>query len=463
VTPEVWLRLGYLAAAVLFIVALRMMNHPATARRGNWLAAAGMMIAIAVTWIKVEDATWVIPALAVGAVLGIVMARRVAMTAMPQMVAILNGLGGGAVALVAVLEVLRPHPPAQIGVHLPVATTVLSAWIGGVAFSGSVVAFGKLQELLPGRPLRFPGIRLANFVLWKAAFLMVLWMTAQAPHGVAQAPFFVLLGLAVAAGLLLVLPIGGADMPVVIALLNSFTGVAAGLAGFVLLNDALLVGGALVGASGLILTFQMCDAMNRPLMGVLAGGFGGGGAVLPAAASGGTVRSCTPDDAAILFANASSVVVVPGYGMAVAQAQHAVKELASQLAERGVEVRYAIHPVAGRMPGHMNVLLAEADVPYDSLFDLEQINPHFPETDVALVIGANDVVNPAARHDAASPIYGMPILDVDRSKAVVVLKRSMSPGYAGVENELFAMPNTIMVFGDAKATVAKLTSALQNY
>lgn len=460
---EVWLRIGYLAGAVLFILALRLMNHPATARKGNWLAAIGMAIAVAVTCLKVQNFTYVVPSLIAGAVIGIVMARRVAMTAMPQMVAALNGLGGGAVALVAVMEVLRPHPSQELGLYLPVATTVLSAWIGGVSFSGSVIAFGKLQELLPGKPIQFPGIRQLNLLLIAASLILTIWLTASAPAGIALAPFFVLLAVAVLAGFLLVLPIGGADMPVVISLLNSFTGVAAGLAGFVLNNNALLVGGALVGASGLILTFQMCAAMNRPLMGVIVGGFGGGGAALGAGPSGGSVKSYSPDDAAILFANAKNVVIVPGYGMAVAQAQHAVKELANQLADRGVDVRYAIHPVAGRMPGHMNVLLAEADVSYDLLYDLEQINSHFPETDVSLVIGANDVVNPAARHDPASPIFGMPILDVDRSKVTIVLKRSMSPGYAGIDNELFTMPKTIMVFGDAKATVGKLTAALENY
>jgi len=456
----------YLLTAITFMLALKLMNGPKTARQGNLLAAAGMGIAIIATFfIRDEDGNpignfaWIALAFVIGSVLGTWSAKRVQMTAMPQMVALFNGLGGGAVALVAAVEYPNLFNHGSLN---PVAlvTTVLSLLIGGVSFTGSLVAYGKLQEILSGRPVTWPGQKVLNLAIFIAAIvIMVILLNGSRSDTL----LYALLGLSLILGITLVLPIGGADMPVVISLLNSFTGCAAGLAGFVLNNTALLIGGGLVGASGLILTLGMCKAMNRPLSNVIFGAFGAestGGVSAIGEGKTGTVRSYSVEDAAIIFNSANSVIIVPGYGMAVAQAQHVVKELAANLAERDIDVKYAIHPVAGRMPGHMNVLLAEADVPYDQLFDLEEINSAFPETDVALVIGANDVVNPAARYDKTSPIYGMPILDVDKSKTVIVLKRSMKPGFAGIDNELFLNPNTIMVFGDAKATISKLSNAI---
>lgn len=461
----------YLLTAVTFMLALKLMNGPKTARQGNLLAAAGMGLALGATFLlkdangeSIRNLPWIALAFVLGSLGGVWSARRVQMTAMPQMVALFNGLGGGAVALVAVAEYpnlfrVSANESMPLGVRL--ATTVLSLVIGSISFTGSMIAFGKLQELLSGRPIVWPGQKVMNFALFLGVVVMVAFLMAS---GLSLPLFYALLAVSIILGLTLVLPIGGADMPVVISLLNSFTGCAAGLAGFVLGNTALLIGGGLVGASGLILTLEMCKAMNRPLSNVIFGAFGGGGEVASSDAHGktGTVRSYSVEDAAIIFGSANSVIIVPGYGMAVAQAQHVVKELATKLAERDIDVKYAIHPVAGRMPGHMNVLLAEADVPYDQLFDLDEINSSFAETDVALVIGANDVVNPAARYDKASPIYGMPILDVDKARTVIVLKRSMNPGFAGIDNELFVNPNTIMVFGNAKTTIAKLNSALDS-
>lgn len=459
-----WIDVGYLFAAVCFILALKLMNSPVTARKGNRVAIAGMVVALLVTLFHPEMKPGNLPivgtTIVIGVALGIVSARRIQMTAVPQMVALLNGLGGGAVCLVALYEFVASNGSEPETVQR--ITTVLSSIIGGMSFSGSLVAFGKLQELLPGRPLTFKGQQSFNLILLVGTLALAL--AAVGFHGW-HLPIF--LGIIVAAlvlGVSGVLPIGGADMPVVISLLNSFTGCAAGLAGFVLTNTALLTGGGLVGASGLILTLQMCTAMNRSLGNVLFGAVGaaisGGG---NKSLEGKQPKSFTEDDVAILLSNSNSVVIVPGYGMAVAQAQHQVKELATKLMAAGIDVKYAVHPVAGRMPGHMNVLLAEADVPYDQLYELEQINPLFAETDVVLVIGANDVVNPAARYDKSSPIYGMPILDVDKAKTVIVSKRSMNPGFAGVENELFLMDNCRMVFGNAKATIAKIAAALDNY
>jgi NAD(P) transhydrogenase subunit beta len=397
-------------------------------------------------------------------VIAVVSAKKIEMTAVPQMVALLNGLGGGAVALISLFEFLEFSNSSQLHVQpdmVQSVTTVLSAIIGSISFSGSLIAFGKLQEILPGRPLAFKGQQVFNLIL--VIGMLGLALAILAFQHTTVVLFLSLTGAALVLGVTGILPIGGADMPVVISLLNSFTGCAAGLAGFVLQNNALLIGGGLVGASGLILTLLMCTAMNRSLGNVL---FGAVGAALSATGGGSSAlagkqpKSYTPEDVAILLNNASSVVIVPGYGMAVAQAQHQVKELADKLTHLGVDVKYAIHPVAGRMPGHMNVLLAEADVPYEQLYELEQINPLFPETDVVLVIGANDVVNPAARYDKTSPIYGMPILDVDKARTVVVSKRGMSPGFAGVENELFLMDNTVMAFGNAKTTIQKITAAL---
>lgn len=399
--------------------------------------------------------------IAIGAVGGIVSGRRIQMTAMPQMVALLNGLGGGAVALIALFEFLG-HTEVPSGDHVQGITTVLSAIIGSISFSGSIVAFAKLQELLPGRPLTFKGQQAFNVLLFAIVIALSVGILVLPSAGIGF--FIALLVAALILGVSGVMPIGGADMPVVISLLNSFTGCAAGLAGFVLMNSALLIGGALVGASGLILTLLMCTSMNRSLGNVLFGAVGaeistGGNKAL----AGKQPKAYSDEDAAILLSNSNTVVIVPGYGMAVAQAQHQVKELAGKLQAMGIDVKYAVHPVAGRMPGHMNVLLAEADVPYEQLYELEQINPLFPETDVVLVIGANDVVNPAARYDKSSPIYGMPILDVDKARTVIVMKRSMNPGFAGVENELFLNDNTVMVFGNAKTTVAKISTALDNY
>jgi NAD(P) transhydrogenase subunit beta len=461
-----WIDIGYLVAAVCFILALKLMNSPLTARKGNWLSMFGMAVALAVTLfhpaIQAKNLVWIALGVVVGTVGGLVSARRIQMTAMPQMVALLNGLGGGAVALVALYEFLHA---SHLGIEPDMVqrvTTVLSAIIGSISFSGSLIAFGKLQEILPGRPIGFKGIQIFNLALLIVAVALALGVLV---FGGATVPVFIgLLAVSLLLGVTGVLPIGGADMPVVISLLNSFTGCAAGLAGFVLLNNALLIGGGLVGASGLILTLLMCTAMNRSLGNVLFGAVGGAVAGSGnAALAGKQPKSYSVDDAAILLSNANSVVIVPGYGMAVAQAQHQVKEMAAKLQEMGIDVKYAVHPVAGRMPGHMNVLLAEADVPYDQLYELEQINPLMPETDVALVIGANDVVNPAARYDKSSPIYGMPILDVDKCRTVIVMKRSMAAGFAGVDNELFLYDNCVMLFGNAKSSVAGISSALENY
>ena len=457
---DAWRGAVYVGTAILFIVALKLMNSPKTARLGNLLAALGMTGAVAVTLdlqlIEPENLIAIIFACFAGAILGYFMAKRVQMTAMPQMVALFNGLGGGAVALVALIEFM--HGAANMGAMI---TTALSTVVGAISFSGSMIAFAKLQELMPGKPVVFPGLKVINLLLLSSMVALTILVA-----GTEILPAYLgLLGVSTVVGIMFVLPIGGADMPVVISLLNSFTGVAAGLAGFVLENTALLIGGGLVGASGLILTLQMCKAMNRSLENVVFGALSGNAPDASASissSSGGTVRSYSPEDAAIVFAGADSVAIVPGYGMAVAQAQHVVKELADRLQAMGIDVKYAIHPVAGRMPGHMNVLLAEADVPYDQLYDLEDINPELPETDVALIIGANDVTNPAARYDKSSPIYGMPILDVDKAKTCMVCKRSMNPGYAGIDNELYGLPNTVMLFGDAKATITKLISALDD-
>lgn len=472
-----WANLGYLVAAVCFIIALKLMNSPLTARKGNWISVIGMVFALGVTFIypsgKGEPLATSLPplnmalmagSLVVGIAASVILARKIAMTNMPQLVAALNGLGGGAVALVSLYEFLETANSGVAPAVVQAVSTVLSVVIGTISFSGSMIAFGKLQELLPGRPISFPGQKAFNGFL-AAAIVVIALMILVFGQALSIPLFAALIVLAFVLGITGVLPIGGADMPVVISLLNSFTGVSAGLAGFVLMNTALLIGGGLVGASGLILTLLMCTAMNRSLANVLFAGVGAivaGGGANPAFA-GKQPKSYAAEDAAILLANAERVVIVPGYGLAVAQAQHQVKEMATKLQAMGIDVKYAVHPVAGRMPGHMNVLLAEADVPYEQLYELEQINPLFPETDVVLVLGANDVVNPAARYDKSSPIYGMPILDVDKAKTVIVSKRSMNPGFAGVDNELFVYDNTVMVFGNAKTTVQKITQALDNY
>jgi NAD(P) transhydrogenase subunit beta len=457
------INLAYLVASVCLIIGIKRLSSPATARSGNVVAAVGMAIAILFTFLDEDvDTYWLILAgMAVGTVIGVASARMVKMTAIPQMVALFNGVGGGAAALIAAAEFHRLAPEA--GHVLPewMGAMLFSALIGSVSFSGSLVAFGKLQELLPGRPIVFAGQQVVNAILFSGLIVAAI-LAGSTEAGIWA--LVLLLG-ALVFGVLLVLPIGGADMPVVISLLNAFTGLAAASAGFVLENTALIIGGTLVGASGTLLTVLMGRAMNRSLANVLFGAFGApapaaaGGAA--ASADGKSYREVTAEDAAVMLAYASRVVVVPGYGLAVAQAQHNVRELADLLEARGVDVKYAIHPVAGRMPGHMNVLLAEANVPYPQLYDMEDVNPEFPRTDVALIIGANDVTNPAAREDPESPLYGMPILNVDQSANVVVLKRSMSPGFAGIDNDLFYRPNTAMLFGDAKSSVEKLVAAVK--
>ncbi len=445
----------YLLAAVLFILGLKRLGHPRSARSGNLLAATGMLLAVLVTLVDLQVVSWlvVIAGLAAGTGIGAMLAVRVQMTSMPELVAAFNGFGGAASALVALAETLRAGPetiPAETGV-----TAVLSVAVGAVTLSGSFIAFGKLQGILPGRPIGFGGTNALNAGLVGVAAVVATW----AVIGGSMTPYWLLAAVALLVGILGVLPIGGADMPVVISLLNSCSGLAAAAAGFVISNSALIIGGALVGAAGLILTFQMSEGMNRSLANVLFSKFGvgeGGGQAGDAAA----VQRASVDDVAITLGYANSVIVVPGYGMAVAQAQHALHDVADALEARGVEVNYAIHPVAGRMPGHMNVLLAEADVPYEQLLDLDQSNPKFAQTDVVVVVGANDVVNPSARTDTSSPIYGMPILDVDRAKTVVVIKRSLSPGFAGIDNPLFYLDNTLMLFADAKEALEGLARSV---
>jgi NAD(P) transhydrogenase subunit beta len=452
----------YLITIVTFILALRFLSNPATARRGNQIGAVGMLVAIAVTFAqKGVDSYWeIIVGMIVGGAFGAVAARKVHMTAMPQMVALFNGVGGGAAALISLAEFHNRAPdPGALKTDIS-ASIMLSAIIGSISFAGSMVAFAKLQELIGGRPITYVGQQIVNGVL----FALIAGAGVAIVAG-AERSWLLAIVLAGAAlfGILFVLPIGGADMPVVISLLNAFTGLAAAATGFELENNVLIVSGMLVGASGTLLTLMMGRAMNRSITNVLFGAFGqiqaGAGEMTT---MNGTVRPTTADDVAVMLAYAQKVVVVPGYGMAVAQAQHDVRALADLLEKKGVEVTYAIHPVAGRMPGHMNVLLAEANVPYPALKEMDEANAEFPRTDVSLVIGANDVVNPDARENRSSPIYGMPILNVDESKAVIVLKRSMNPGFAGIDNPLFVEPNTMMLFGDAKESVAKLAAAVKN-
>jgi len=452
--------LFYLVTIVCFILALRFLSSPRHARLGNFIGAAGMAVAIVVT-LALGDVhvSWrMIAGGAIGAVFGAVGARRVKMTAMPQMVALFNGVGGGAAALVSLAEFHNIAPePGRLHVDIA-AAIVLSAVIGSISFAGSMVAFAKLQELIQGRPITYPGQQFGNLILIGGILAAGIAIVA----GVEEQWLLVLIILAALGfGVLFVLPIGGADMPVVISLLNAFTGLAASATGFELGSNVLIVSGALVGASGTLLTLMMGRAMNRSIGNVLFGAFGQVQAGAGQAAVEGTVRSVTAEDVSIMLSYAHRVVVVPGYGMAVAQAQHAVRELAEELEKKGVEVEYAIHPVAGRMPGHMNVLLAEANVPYPALKEMDEINPEFPQTDVALVIGANDVVNPAARSDTGSPIYGMPILNVDYAHQIVVMKRSMATGFAGIDNPLFVDPKTAMLFGDAKDSVLKLVAGVK--
>jgi NAD(P) transhydrogenase subunit beta len=453
----------YLVPMAAFILALRFLSSPRHARLGNQIGAVGMLVAVVVTLLKSDVVTgwwWMAAGALIGSVIGVVGARKVKMTAMPQMVALFNGVGGGAAALISVVEFHGVWANVgDVGVERGIST-VLSALIGSISFAGSMVAFAKLQELVSGRPITYPGTQFVNAIVFAGA----VGLGASAMVDVNFWLLVAMVGAASLFGILFVLPIGGADMPVVISLLNAFTGLAAAATGFVLHSNVLIVSGMLVGASGTLLTMKMGSAMNRSIANVLFGAFGkivAGPAAAATGADGASVRSTTADDVAVMLAYAQRVVVVPGYGLAVAQAQHEVRQLAELLESKGVDVKYAIHPVAGRMPGHMNVLLAEANVPYDQLKEMDEINPDFPRTDVALIIGANDVTNPAARNNPGSPIYGMPILNVDQAQQVVVLKRSMRPGFAGIDNELYTEPKTAMLFGDAKESVQNLIAAVK--
>jgi NAD(P) transhydrogenase subunit beta len=467
--------LAWLAGAAAFVIGLHQMNSPATARDGNLLSAGGMTLAVIATLVYLvarpgglSAAAWVIivGGFALGGGAGLLAARKVRMTDMPQLVSLFNAVGGGAAALVAVDDFIHVSTAGTLTIDSAIFV-VLGVVIGSVTFSGSLVASGKLQGVISGKPIAVPGGRATTIVLGIAALTGTLLLVLDGAGVVslggelATAVLFAIVAVSLVFGITMVLPIGGADMPVVISLLNSFTGTAAAMAGFVIANPVLIIAGALVGASGAILTKLMADAMNRSILNIVAGGFGGGeGTSGMVAGPGSTVRAVSADDVAIQLAYASSVIIVPGYGLAVAQAQHAVRELADLLEARGVDVRYAIHPVAGRMPGHMNVLLAEANVPYPQLREMDEINPEFERCDVALVIGANDVTNPAARR-SGNPVSGMPILDVDRARSIVVVKRSMGRGYAGIDNELYANPRTGMLFRDAKAGIEELIAGIK--
>jgi NAD(P) transhydrogenase subunit beta len=455
------IQLIYLVATGIFIIGIKRLGSPATARSGNQLAALGMFIGVVVTLFDQQIITYeyIIAGIIVGAAIGATAAKKVEMTAMPEMVAIFNGFGGGASAVVAWGEFTRFEAAAIATQDL--VTIGLSILIGSITFTGSFIAFGKLKGFISGNPITFPGHNIFNGLLTVGTLGLVGWLTYDPTS---QLTFWLLFGIALLLGILTVIPIGGADMPVVISLLNSYSGIAASMAGFVINNNLLIISGALVGAAGLILTNIMCKAMNRTLGNVLFGAFGGdgGSGSGPAADTDKTVHETTPDDVALQCAYSDRVVIVPGYGLAVAQAQHVLKEVADKLEKRGVEVKYGIHPVAGRMPGHMNVLLAEADVPYDQLYDMEQINPEFKSTDVVLIIGANDVVNPVAKTEPGSPIYGMPIMDVDEAERTIVFKRSLSPGFAGIDNPLFYKESNQMFFGDAKKSLQSLAKSLDD-
>jgi len=466
---DVLVRLAWLAGAVAFVIGLARMNSPATARNGNLLSAGGMALAIGATAVLIlaeqlagdgiDPLVWAIigVGVAIGGGLGLYTAQTVKMTAMPQLVSLFNAVGGGAAALIAIDDYLHLVDVGSVRLDTHVFI-VLDIIIGSVTFTGSIIASGKLQGIISGKPILIPGGRLVTIGLAAVSVVAALFLFLTGSPNLAV--MLVILAAALIFGVTMVLPIGGADMPVVISLLNSFTGTAVAMAGFVIENPVLIIAGALVGASGAILTKLMADAMNRSVLNIMVGGFGGGEGTTAAAGEGGSVREISADDAAIQLAYASSVIVVPGYGLAVAQAQHAVRELAELLEERGVDVKYAIHPVAGRMPGHMNVLLAEANIPYPQLKEMEDINPEFDRCDVALVVGANDVTNPAARR-AGTPVSGMPILDVDHAKSIVVIKRSMGRGYAGIDNELYSNPKTGMLFADAKDGLASLAVAVK--
>ena len=454
-----WENIFYVIASVLFIFGIKRLSHPKTARSGNIIASTGMLIAVLTTLITGASLSYELIAIGmiVGAIIGAFFAIRVEMTQMPQMVAIFNGFGGIASALVAAAEFFNPSETLQL---FSLSTISLSVFIGTLTFTGSFIAFGKLQGFISGKPIVFPGQQVINFLIAISIIVLAAYIVI-APHNFNY--FYLLITLSAIIGITLTIPIGGADMPVVISLLNSYSGIAAASTGFVLNNNALIISGALVGASGLILTNIMCKGMNRSLANVIFGAVG----LEQSSSSEGeqkqiNIKSYSTEEAAMIFDAAEKIIVVPGYGLAVAQAQHAVREVADFLSSKGKKVLYAIHPVAGRMPGHMNVLLAEANVPYDQLKDLDEVNNEFEDCDVALVLGANDVVNPAARHDSSSPIYGMPILDVDKSQTIIINKRTMNTGFAGVQNELFGYDNSIMVFGDAKDMLQQLLKDLKD-
>ena len=454
-------QIGYLIAASLFVLGLKGLGHPRTAVRGNLLGSLGMLLAVVVTLLdqQIIDFRVILAGLVVGGLVGLVLALKVEMTAMPQLVALFNGFGGAASVLVASGSLVEAIGRDLANVQM-IAAAAVTALIGAVTTTGSIIAFGKLQEIITGRSISFPGLQGLNFLLLLGCIGLGGALVADPQNTMV---LWILIGVASLLGILLVIPVGGADMPVVIALLNSYSGLAAAATGFVLSNSLLIIAGSLVGASGLILTQIMCKAMNRSLANVLLGK----GSVASDTASAdevyaGKVKATSPDEVAMLLETAQRVVLVPGYGLAVAQAQHAVRELTKSLEERGVEVEFAIHPVAGRMPGHMNVLLAEAEIPYEQLKEMDHINPTFESVDVAIVLGANDVVNPIAREDPNSPIAGMPILDVDKARTVVVVKRSLSPGFAGIPNPLFAADNCLMLFADGKQAVIDVNTALKD-
>ncbi|MCE9686957.1 NAD(P)(+) transhydrogenase (Re/Si-specific) subunit beta [Shewanella sp. AS16] len=450
--------LAYLLAASLFILGIKGLTKPRTAVRGNQLSALGMLVAVVVTLLdkNILSYEWIIAGLLLGGAIGAIMATKIQVTAMPQMVALLNGFGGGASLFIAIASLLDPESATHSVALVSIGAAVL---IGAVTLSGSLIAFAKLQELIPGNPIRVPGNKFFNALLLAAALGLAIALVITPGN---TSLLYALACASLLLGVLLVVPIGGADMPVVIALLNSYSGIAAATTGFITGNTVLIVAGALVGASGIILTKIMCKAMNRSLFNVLFGVMAAGGETIDAdEVYAGKVKSTSPEEVAMMLETAAKVVIVPGYGLAMAQAQHAVRELANLLQSRGTEVLYAIHPVAGRMPGHMNVLLAEAEVPYEQLIEMDEINPQFEQTDVAIVIGANDVTNPMAREDKGSPIYGMPILNVDKARTVIVVKRSLSPGFAGLPNPLFAKDNTLMLFGDGKKEIVELTQSLK--
>ncbi len=456
-------QIAYLLTSIFFILGVMRLRSPATARSGNLLSAVGMAIALVTVLVTHHHFSFVVVGLAVllGVLVGTVSAYKVRMTAMPQMVAIFNGMGGGAAALVAIGEWIRT---ASAGGSFTVTTSISSLFsilIGSISFTGSAIAFLKLQEWISGRPLVYTGQKLLNGILFVIAIILAISLMVSGPNGTALI-FLPFVLLALALGILVTLPIGGADMPVVISLLNAFTGLAAAATGFLLSSNVLIIAGALVGASGTILTELMSKAMNRPISNIFFGAFGQVALSEVAATSDGVVQSASVEDVAMLLTYARRVVIVPGYGLAVARAQQEVRQLVDKLTPKGVDILFGIHPVAGRMPGHMNVLLAEANVPYDKLYEMDAINPEFPQTDVVLVIGANDVTNPAARNEPSSPLYGMPILNVDQAQRVIVLKRSMSPGFAGVDNPLYTNPKTSMLFGDAKASLSQLLRALDD-